>query len=81
MLAVTSADSSKMAFHLSVTPEKSAELTEIDGVRPAHYVARYLWVTVERSDAIGVDELKELINNSYNLVRNKLPKEFRDSPA
>jgi predicted DNA-binding protein (MmcQ/YjbR family) len=81
MFVVTSADSNEAGVSFKCTPEKFAELTERDGVRPAQYVARYHWVTVERPGAIGAAELKELINTSYNLVREKLPKKLRDSLA
>jgi predicted DNA-binding protein (MmcQ/YjbR family) len=59
------------------TPEMFAELTEREGIRPAHYVARYFWVTVENTEALTADELKNLIINSYNMVRAKLPKKLQ----
>lgn len=61
------------------TPEKFAELIERPNIRPAHYVARYHWVTVEKLDAVTTDELKNLIKHSYQLVFDKLPKKLKDS--
>jgi predicted DNA-binding protein (MmcQ/YjbR family) len=60
------------------TPEKFAELVEQDGIIPAPYVARYHWVGFERFDALPERELKELLKNAYQLVRDKLPKKVRD---
>ena len=60
------------------TPEKFAELVEQDGIIPAPYVARYHWVAFERFDALPERELKELLKNAYQLVRDKLPKRIRD---
>jgi predicted DNA-binding protein (MmcQ/YjbR family) len=60
------------------TPEKFAELVEQDGIIPAPYVARYHWVAFERFDALPERELKELLKNAYQLVRDKLPKKIRD---
>ena len=80
MFAVTGiemAENSSISF--KCTPEKFAELTEIDGIIPAHYVARYHWVTVEKTDAIAQDELKDLIKNSYHLVWEKLPNKLKTS--
>jgi predicted DNA-binding protein (MmcQ/YjbR family) len=60
------------------TPEKFAELVEQDGIIPAPYVARYHWVGFERLDALPEREMKALLKNAYELVRDKLPKKIRD---
>ena len=77
MFAVTGLEAAQTAVSFKCTPEKFAELVERDGIIPAHYVARYHWVTVERLDALKPDELKDLIKNSYKMVREKLPKKLR----
>lgn len=81
MFAVTNLDEARRAVSFKCTPEKFAELTEREGIRPADYVARYGWVTVEEMAAVEPDELKSLITNSYNMVRHKLPKKLRDELA
>ena len=60
------------------TPEKFAELVEQDGIIPAPYVARYHWVGFERLDALPDREMKALLKNAYELVRDKLPRKIRD---
>jgi predicted DNA-binding protein (MmcQ/YjbR family) len=77
MFAVTGLEGATQGVSFKCTPEKFAELVEMDGIRPAHYVARYFWVTVEKLDALPADELKNLIVNSYNMVRHKLPKKLQ----
>jgi predicted DNA-binding protein (MmcQ/YjbR family) len=62
----------KIAF--KCTPEKFAELVEIDGIIPAPYMARNHWVAMLELDALRQPELKDLIQNSYQLVLKKLPK-------
>jgi len=79
MFAVTSAESNEGGISVKCTPEKFAELTERKGIIPAHYVARYHWVTIEDQNAVTTDELKKLIEKSYQLVFEKLPKKVRDS--
>lgn len=59
------------------TPEKFAELIELDGIIPAPYVARYHWVGFERLDALPARELKELLRNAYQLIFDKLPPKTR----
>ena len=79
MFAVTGLDMGEnVSVTVKTTPEKFAELTELDGIRPAHYVARYHWVTIEDSKAVSDKELKTLIKDSYKLVHEKLPKKLRD---
>ena len=62
----------KIAF--KCTPEKFAELVEMEGIIPAPYMARNHWVAMIDMDALRQPELKELIRNSYQLVLEKLPK-------
>ena len=58
------------------TPEKFAELVELDGIIPAPYMARHHWVGFERFDALPDRELKPLLRNSYQMVMEKLPKKI-----
>lgn len=81
MFAVTGMESTSDGISMKSTPEKFAELTERPGIRPAHYVARYHWITVENFDAVTTDELRQLIEHSYQLVFEKLPKKVRDTIA
>ena len=62
--------------HMNVkcTPERCAELLEVEGVRRADYVGRYDWITCAISGVFRDSELKELIRESYENVRAKLPK-------
>jgi predicted DNA-binding protein (MmcQ/YjbR family) len=64
------------------TPEMFAELIERDGIIPAQYMARAMWVQ-ERSvgEALERRELEALIKTSYELVVAKLPKSKRPTAA
>jgi predicted DNA-binding protein (MmcQ/YjbR family) len=61
------------------TPDDFAELTEREGLIPAPYLARAMWV--QQSDLAGevLDrrELQQLLRKSYDLVVAKLPKSKR----
>jgi predicted DNA-binding protein (MmcQ/YjbR family) len=57
------------------TPETFGELIERTGIRPAPYLARAMWVQEEQlGEALARQELEQLIRQSYELVRAKLPK-------
>ena len=73
MFTVTSADSRETGVSVKTTPERFAELTERQGIIPAHYVARYHWITIEDLKAVTSAELKDLIAESYRMVFDKLP--------
>ncbi|MCA1575440.1 MAG: MmcQ/YjbR family DNA-binding protein [Acidobacteria bacterium] len=60
------------------TPERFAELVEQEGIMPAPYVARYHWVALERVDVLPKRELKTLLKNAYQLVKDKLPKKIQN---
>jgi predicted DNA-binding protein (MmcQ/YjbR family) len=64
-------DSLPQRMCFKCTPEKFAELCELEDVRPAPYVGRYQWVMLDRLDAVPHDELQELIRQSYQMVRSK----------
>src|SRR4030095_13736265 len=78
MFAVAGLDAkypTKLSF--KCTPEKFAELVEMEGIIPAPYVARYHWVALEDLNALPQKELKALLKNAYQLVHDKLPKKVR----
>jgi predicted DNA-binding protein (MmcQ/YjbR family) len=75
MFAVVALEPSHgVALSFKCTPEKFAELVELDGIIPAPYMARNHWVGFERFDALPDRELKPLLKNAYQMVMEKLPK-------
>jgi predicted DNA-binding protein (MmcQ/YjbR family) len=73
------AQATKVSF--KCTPEKFAELTEIPGIIPAPYAARYHWVSVQTDDALRASEMEELIRQSHEMVFAKLPKKVQQAMA
>ena len=66
----------KIAF--KCTPERFAELVEIEGIIPAPYMARNHWVAMIEMEALRQPEIRELIQASYQLILDKLPKKTRE---
>jgi len=66
-----SLDSVPQRLCFKCTPERFAELCEIEDIRPAPYVGRFKWVMLDRLDALGDEELEECIEQSYELVAVK----------
>jgi predicted DNA-binding protein (MmcQ/YjbR family) len=65
---------------LRCTPEKYAELVEREGITPSRYnMWKYHWVSLERLDTLGNEELKDLLRQSYELIAAKAIKKKRSS--
>ena|SRR5579871_4264118 len=56
------------------TPEGFAELTELEGIVPAPYMARNHWVALTDLEALSRAEIRRRIRDSYDLVYEKLPR-------
>jgi predicted DNA-binding protein (MmcQ/YjbR family) len=69
MFAVLGLDRVRLTFKCA--PESFAELIEREDIVPSPYLARYNWVMLNRLDAVGWDELRQLIQASYEMVSAK----------
>lgn len=63
---------------LKATPEEFSEMTERPGVRPAAYLARAKWISLESEEALAREEVERLLRKSYELVVEKLPKRVQE---
>ncbi len=62
-------------------PERFLELTDVDGIIPAPYLARAHWVLLEDAKALTDAQARELVARSHALVMAKLTKRARDAIA
>lgn len=60
-------------------PEAFEILVQQPGIRPAPYLARHAWVTLNRRDVMPEDALKDLIQEAHGIVAGKLSKKLRES--
>ena len=74
IFAIASLSSVPQALTLKCTPERCAELLEIEGIRRAPYIGKHHWVELERVDLLPDDEMRELIAESYQNIRRRLPR-------
>lgn len=73
-------DSVPQRICFKCTPERFAELCEIEDIRPAPYVGRYQWVMLDRLDALRDDELRELIRQAFEMVAKKAGSKSTPAP-
>lgn len=76
MFCVTGLDGDNKVS-LKVTDEEFDELIERNGIVPAPYMARNKWVLISGEAKLRKNELEQLVQGSYQLVKSKLPKKVQ----
>jgi predicted DNA-binding protein (MmcQ/YjbR family) len=64
----------KWRFSVRVSPDRFVELTGIPGVKPARYMGRFHWVTIEKVGHFPEAYLLELVEWSYRKALGSLSK-------
>ena len=66
--------------NLKCNPERSLELRErYEGVKPSYHMNKKHWNSVYFSSDVTDSQLFELINHSYELIVNALPRKIVDN--
>jgi predicted DNA-binding protein (MmcQ/YjbR family) len=73
MFCVVGLDQSPTSASFKVTDEEFDEMSSRPGFKPAPYVAKYKWVYIEDITKMRKTEWKKYIEQSYALVKAKLP--------
>ncbi|MGZ3238300.1 MAG: MmcQ/YjbR family DNA-binding protein [Burkholderiaceae bacterium] len=64
-------------FSVRVSPDRFLELTDMPGIKPARYMARYHWVTIVDVSNFPEEYLVELVEWSYQKAFNSLSRKKR----
>ncbi|MCW3117584.1 MAG: hypothetical protein JWM28_1666 [Chitinophagaceae bacterium] len=76
---LTSLDGEGFQFNVKCDPEKAIELRDrYDAVRPGYHMNKKHWNTVIVDGSIPMQLLTEMIDDSYNLVVQSLPKKLKE---
>ena len=79
MFCVVGMDEVPVSASFKVPNEDFDELSSQAGFRPAPYVARYKWVLVDDINILPKKRLEKFLNESYRLVKEKLPAKIKKS--
>lgn len=60
--------------NIKVAPEDFETLTERDGIEQAPYMARNQWISIQKRNALKLDEWRHFLTRSYELIKSKLTK-------
>ena len=74
LFLVTPLEPAPVRLSFKCSPENFAELCERPGVRPAPYMARAHWVTIERWDILRARQFEDELRRANELIYAKLPK-------
>ena len=73
-------DASPLQFNAKCNPEKAVELREeYDAIKPGYHMNKKHWNTIVIDGTIPNALIKEMIDDSYDLIVQSLPKKLRDS--
>lgn len=68
-------------FSICTSPERFLELTDVPGIKPARYMARFRWVTIVDVDTVPAEYLQELVTWSYTKAFSGLSKRQQSAIA
>lgn len=78
MFLLTSIDTTPVQFNAKCDPEKAIELREnFSCVLPGYHMNKQLWNTIICDGSVGIKQIKEWIDDSYNLVVSGLTKKLK----
>ncbi|MBI1353199.1 MAG: MmcQ/YjbR family DNA-binding protein [Acidobacteria bacterium] len=77
MFAINNLEPGGMWLSFKCSPEDFAELSERPGCRPAPYLARAQWISLETPQALPRPTIERLLRQAYDLVFAKLTKKAR----
>jgi len=64
-----------VSMNVKIEPERNAELqSEFPCVKPGYHMNKQHWATIPLEECLSDELLREIIDNSYNLVVSKLKK-------
>ena len=77
---LVSLSSSPLQFNAKCDPDKAIELREqYDAVQPGYHMNKKHWNTVIADGSLSNALLKEMIDDSYDLIIESLPKKDREA--
>ena len=76
---LVSLDANPLQFNAKSDPDKAVELREkYDAVKPGYHMNKKHWNTVIIDGSISVKLIKEMMDDSYNLIVESLPKKLKE---
>jgi predicted DNA-binding protein (MmcQ/YjbR family) len=76
---LTGLNGEDLRFNVKCDPDLAVELREqYDCVQPGYHMNKKHWNTIVVDGSVGLKQLKQWIDHSYDLVVDSLPKKLRE---
>ena len=79
MFAVFGMDQSPINASFKVSDEDFETMSDQEGMKPAPYFAKNIWIAVDDISRISENEWKRLLTNGYELIKEKLPEKVQEN--
>ena len=79
IFSVFGMDQTPINASFKVSNEDFETMSEMDGMKPAPYFAKNIWIAVDDIGRISEIEWKRLLTEGYELVKAKLPQKIQDN--
>jgi len=77
---LVSLSSNPLQFNAKCDPDQAIELRDqYDAVQPGYHMNKKHWNTIIMNGSLSNAQLKEMIDDSYNLIVQSLPKKEREN--
>ena len=78
MFLVAALDQKPTTASFKVGDDQFDEMAARPGFKPAPYMAKHKWIWLEDINLMGKNEWAQVIEQSYELVKQKLPKKIQE---
>ncbi|MEP1094562.1 MAG: MmcQ/YjbR family DNA-binding protein [Cyclobacteriaceae bacterium] len=78
MYAIFGLDQTPINASFKVSDEGFEKMSGQPGMKPAPYLARNKWIAIEDIGFLNEQKWKEILENSYMIIKKKLPKKVQD---
>ncbi len=79
MYAIFGLDQTPINASFKVSDDDFEEMSGLPGMKPAPYLARNKWIAVDDIRFINDEKWKNILDKSYGIIRDKLPKKIREN--
>ena len=79
IFAVFGLDQAPVNASFQVSNEDFESMPEREGMKPAPFFAKNIWIAVDHIDRISDNEWKRILDQGYQIVKSKLPEKVQNS--
>ncbi len=79
LFAAFAVENTPLNASFKVSDEDFETMSEREGMKPAPYFAKNIWIAVDDIGRISEKEWKTILSNAYTLIKEKLPPKVQEN--